>query len=89
MLQLFVFFLIQRNSSYQQAQILNSSAGVSGWLFQKKNSILQYFNLKKENELLANQDGLTKLANRRSFASHLEQKLATQAKHSSTTLMAI
>lgn len=59
-LQLFVFFLIQRNSSYQQAQILNSSAGVSGWLFQKKNSVLQYFNLKKENELLANQNAQLK-----------------------------
>jgi diguanylate cyclase (GGDEF)-like protein len=28
-----------------------------------------------QNELLANQDGLTKLANRRSFAKHLNQKL--------------
>ncbi len=36
-----------------------------------------------ENELLANQDGLTKLANRRSFASYLQQKLAAQTKHSS------
>lgn len=29
-----------------------------------------------QNELLANQDGLTKLANRRSFAKHLKQKLS-------------
>lgn len=39
--------------------------------------------LNVENELLANQDGLTKLANRRSFASHLEQKLVSQTKSSS------
>lgn len=30
-----------------------------------------------QNELLANQDGLTKLANRRSFTSHLNKKLKT------------
>ncbi len=59
-LQMVVFFLIQRNSSYQQAQILNSSAGISGWVFQKKNSFFQYFNLKSENEELLKQNAKLK-----------------------------
>lgn len=36
-----------------------------------------------ENKRLANQDGLTKLANRRSFANYLSQKLTVQNKNSS------
>jgi rod shape-determining protein MreC len=60
LLQLFVLFLIQRNSSYQQAQILNSSAGVSGWMFQKKNAVVQYFNLKVENQDLLVQNSRLK-----------------------------
>ncbi len=39
--------------------------------------------LNMRNELLANQDGLTKLANRRSFATYLNQKLSTQVNNSS------
>ncbi|GAC13765.1 hypothetical protein GLIP_1124 [Aliiglaciecola lipolytica E3] len=39
--------------------------------------------LNDQNEILANQDGLTKLANRRSFANHLNRKLASNTvKHS-------
>ena len=59
-LQMFVFFLVQRNSSFQQAQILNSSASVSGWLFQQKNAVFQYFNLRKENEALSEQNAQLK-----------------------------
>lgn len=36
-----------------------------------------------QNELLANQDGLTKLANRRSFASHLKEKLSNNTANQS------
>lgn len=60
LLQLFVLFLIQRNSSYQQAQILNSSAGISGWMFQKKNAVFQYFNLKSENQKLLEENSKLK-----------------------------
>nr|WP_268820207.1 EAL domain-containing protein [Paraglaciecola sp. G1-23] len=38
-------------------------------------------NLNIQNELLANQDGLTKLANRRSFATFLNQKLLEKLSH--------
>lgn len=59
-LQLFVFSLVQRNSSYQQSQILNSSASISGWLFQQKNAVFQYFSLRKENEALSEQNAQLK-----------------------------
>lgn len=59
-LQLFVFSLVQRNSSYQQSQILNSSASISGWLFQQKNAVFQYFNLRKENKALSEQNAQLK-----------------------------
>jgi diguanylate cyclase (GGDEF)-like protein len=39
--------------------------------------------LNAQNEILANQDGLTKLSNRRSFASHLGKKLKTDIQNHS------
>lgn len=58
----------------------------SNVIFAKQDLQLQHENTQKlniENELLANQDGLTKLANRRSFANYLSQKLAVQNKNAS------
>ena len=59
-LQLIVFLIIKSNSSYQQASILNSSASVSGWFYQQKKSISNYFNLRKHNAILSEQNALLK-----------------------------
>lgn len=57
----------------------------SNVIFAKQDLQLQHENTQQlniENELLANQDGLTKLANRRSLANYLNKKLAVQTKNS-------
>lgn len=59
-IQLIAFYIIRRNSSYQQSSILNSSASVSGWLFQQKKTIGNYFSLMKENKILSEQNALLK-----------------------------
>jgi len=48
---------------------------------QLQNEHTQQLNI--QNELLANQDGLTKLANRRSFSNYLKQKLSAQGNNHS------
>ncbi len=60
LLQLIVFTIISRNSSYQQTSILNSSSSISGWMYQQKKSVSDYFNLRKENEILSEQNALLK-----------------------------
>ncbi|MEN8928300.1 MAG: rod shape-determining protein MreC [Flavobacteriales bacterium] len=60
LLQLVVFNFIASNSSYQQASYLNSSASLSGWLFQKGKSFKDYFGLKEVNKTLAIQNASLK-----------------------------
>lgn len=59
-LQLVVFKIIVSNSSYQQANILNSSASVAGWFYAQKQAVSNYFGLREDNKVLANQNALLK-----------------------------
>ena len=59
-IQLIAFYIIRRNSSYQQSSILNSSSSIVGWMYQQKNSIGNYFSLQRENEILKEQNALLK-----------------------------
>ena len=60
LLQLIAFVVIRSNSSYQQASILNSSSRISGWMYQQKKTIADYFSLKQENNTLATQNAKLK-----------------------------
>jgi len=59
-LQFITFYIIKSNSSFQQAGIFNSSSSISGWIFQKKTTISNYFSLVEENENLLHQNASLK-----------------------------
>lgn len=54
--QFVVLFVIQSSPGYQESKIVNSSASVAGWIYEKQQGITGYFNLKKENKILAEQN---------------------------------
>ncbi|MCF2947340.1 EAL domain-containing protein [Paraglaciecola aquimarina] len=73
---LVVFVLVMITQSYYRAfsSVINAKQQLEQQHRHTKNLNIQ-------NELLANQDGLTKLANRRSFATFLNQKLLEKLSH--------
>lgn len=69
-LEVICFTLISKNRSIQGIDVLSSSNAVAGYLYKKQNDIIYYFQLKKMNDSLLNEN--TNLRNQLSSYSNID-----------------
>jgi len=72
-LEILAFILIIQNHSYQQSKFVNSANSITGGIYNRVNSINAFFHLKKDNELLSEENArLKNLLERRENTYNLD-----------------
>jgi rod shape-determining protein MreC len=73
-MEVFCFYLIFQNNSFQKAGWINSSNAFAGNVFTTVNSIKEYFALKETNELLAAENARLRSQSLGSYAKYITTK---------------
>ncbi len=71
LLEVFCFYLIFNNNSFQKARWINSSNTFAGNVFTTVNSIKEYFALKEANQLLSEENALLRSQSLGSYAKYI------------------